>query len=96
MIALLCILLGWLLFPMSIFFIVGAWVYVSSFLFQKVIDRYIPKEDAHRYDEDYYLGADMSEAQEAETEAEHIIMTADDDRHIVMGKEDIQVEDNEK
>lgn len=48
------VLLGYFLFPVSIFFIVGAWVYISSIFFYKVLDRYMPKDE--RYDEDYYLG----------------------------------------
>lgn len=48
------VLLGYFLFPVSLFFIVGAWVYISSIFFYKVLDRYMPKDE--RYDEDYYLG----------------------------------------
>lgn len=50
------VLLGYFLFPVSIFFIVGAWVYISSIFFYKVLDRYMPKDE--RYDEDYYLGSE--------------------------------------
>lgn len=62
------VLIGWFLFPMSMFFIVGAWVYISSFFFYKVIDRYMPKNE--HYDEDYCLGpvenhTDTSQAAEA-------------------------------
>lgn len=59
---------AWALFPLSIFFIVPTWVYLSSILLNKVIDRYIPKSESERYDEDYYLGA------EAEAEPTHIII----------------------
>lgn len=51
----LAVFIGWLMFPVSMFFIVGAWVYISSFFLYKVIDRYMPKDE--HYDEDYYLGA---------------------------------------
>lgn len=50
------LLVGWLMFPVSLFFIVGAWVYISSIFFYKVLDRYMPKDE--HYDEDYYLGAE--------------------------------------
>lgn len=53
-------LIAYLLFPLSIFFVVGAWVYISSILLYKVIDRYIPKDE--RYEEDYYLGAAPEDA----------------------------------
>lgn len=52
--------IGWAMFPVSIFFIVGAWVYVSSIFFYKILDRYMPKDE--RYDEDYYLGAEDNSA----------------------------------
>lgn len=52
-------LIGWLLSPVSIFFVVGAWVYISSIFFYKVLDRYMPKDE--HYDEDYYLGADENQ-----------------------------------
>ena len=50
------VLIGWFLMPVSIFFIFGAWVYISSIFFYKVLDRYMPKDE--HYDEDYYLGTD--------------------------------------
>ena len=49
--------IGWAMFPVSI---VGAWVYVSSIFFYKILDRYMPKDE--RYDEDYYLGAEDNSA----------------------------------
>lgn len=52
--------IGWAMFPVSIFFIVGAWVYVSSIFFYKILDRYMPKDE--HYDEDYYLGAEDNSA----------------------------------
>ncbi len=60
----LALFIGWAMFPVSIFFIVGAWVYVSSIFFYKILDRYMPKDE--HYDEDYYLGADGGQTEEAE------------------------------
>lgn len=53
------VLIGWAMFPVSIFFIMGAWVYISSIFFHKILDRYMPKDE--RYEDDYYLGADANE-----------------------------------
>ena len=64
LIALLCILIGWIMFPTSLLFIVGAWVYLSSILIYRVLDRYMPKDE--HYEEDYYLGAKPEEAVEEE------------------------------
>lgn len=59
------VLIGWFMFPVSIFFIFGAWVYISSIFFYKVLDRYMPKDE--HYDEDYYLGAEESETADGST-----------------------------
>lgn len=50
------VLIGYLMWPVSMLFVVGAWVYISSIFFYKVLDRYMPKDE--HYDEDYYLGND--------------------------------------
>lgn len=61
----LAVLIGWFMFPVSMFFIVGAWVYISSIFFYKVLDRYMPKDE--RYEEDYYLGAEAEGTQDTPT-----------------------------
>lgn len=58
------VLIGYLMWPIGMLFVVGAWVYISSIFFQKVLDRYMPKDE--RYDEDYYLG--NGENADAETQ----------------------------
>ena len=50
------VLIGYLMWPVSMLFVVGAWVYISSIFFYKVLDRYMLKDE--HYDEDYYLGND--------------------------------------
>lgn len=63
------VLIGWFMFPVSMFFIVGAWVYISSFFLYKVIDRYMPKDE--HYEEDYYLGA-REDNTAGDTQAENL------------------------
>ena len=60
------VLIGYLMWPVSMLFVVGAWVYISSIFFYKVLDRYMPKDE--HYDEDYYLGNDENAQSGADSE----------------------------
>ena len=63
-------LLGYFFFPVSVFFVVGTWVYLSSALIVKVIDRYMPKTE-ESIPEDDYIG-DMPEQAEGILNADTI------------------------
>lgn len=83
------VFIGWLMFPSSMFFIVGAWVYISSIFFHKVLDRYMPKDE--RYEEDYYLGA-QEESADGDTNAGN----ADFDKNVAQDSTVNAISDDEE